>query len=66
MFTSYICQKTKRDAPTWHMVDVEFKSRAKYFVSLSVLKGIAAGDIITPEDLTSEDVDAIKGHFIFA
>ena len=43
------------------MVDVEFRSRAKHFVPLSVLKGIAAGDI--PEYLTTEDVDAIKGHF---
>ena len=43
------------------MVDVEFKSRAKHFVPLSVLKGIAAGD--TPEYLTTGDVDAIKGHF---
>jgi hypothetical protein len=43
------------------MVDVEFKSRAKHFVPLSVLKGIAVGD--TPEYLTAGDVDAIKGHF---
>ena len=43
------------------MVDAEFKSRAKHFVPLSVLKNIAAGD--APEYLTAEDVDAIKGHF---
>ena len=43
------------------MVDVEFKSRAKHFVPLSVLKAIPAGDI--PEYLTAEDVDAIKGRF---
>ena len=44
------------------MVDVEFKSRAKHLVPLSVLKSIAAaGD--TPEYLTAGDVDAIKGHF---
>ena len=43
------------------MVDVEFKSRAKHFVPLSVLKGIVAGGI--PGYLTAEDVDAIKGHF---
>ena len=43
------------------MVDVEFKSRATHFVPLSVLKSIVAGD--TPECLTSEDVDVIKGHF---
>ena len=42
------------------MVDVKFKSRAKHFVPLSVLKGIAAGDV--PGCLTSEDVDAIKGY----
>jgi len=42
------------------MVDVEFRSRAKHFVPLSVLKGIAAGDM--PEYLTTGDVDAIKGH----
>jgi len=41
------------------MVDIEFKSRAKHFIPLSVLKGIAAGD--TPEYLTSGDVNAIKG-----
>lgn len=52
-------QKTKKDAPTWYMVDVEFKSRAKHFVPLSVLKSIAVED--TQECLTSEDVDAIKG-----
>ena len=45
------------------MVDVEFKSRAKHFVPLSVLKGIAAGD--TPEYLTTGDIDAIKGRFPF-
>ena len=43
------------------MVDVEFKSRAKHLVPLSVLKGIAAGD--TPEYLTTGDVNAIKGGF---
>ena len=43
------------------MVDVEFKSRAKHFVPLSMLKGIPAGDI--PEYLTAGDVDAIKGCF---
>jgi len=43
------------------MVDVEFKSRAKHFVPLAVLKGIAAGD--TPEYLSPGDVDVIKGHF---
>ena len=41
------------------MVDVEFKSRAKHLVSLSVLKGIPAGDV--PEYLTAGDIDAIKG-----
>ena len=62
---SEICiqQKTKKESPTWHMVDVKFKSRAKHFVSLHVLKGIAGGDMGVPEYLTSEDVDAIKGHF---
>ena len=43
------------------MVDVEFRSRAKHFIPLSVLKGIAAGD--SPEYLTPENVGAIKGHF---
>ena len=52
-------QKTKKGSPTWHMVDVEFESRAKHFVSLSVLKGIPTGD--TPEYLSAGDVDAIKG-----
>ena len=42
------------------MVDVEFKSRARHFVPLSVLKRIPAGDI--PEYLTAGDVDAIKGR----
>lgn len=42
------------------MVDVEFKSRARNFIPLSVLKGIAAGD--TPDYMTSGDVAAIKGH----
>ena len=54
-------QKTKKDSPTWYMVDVEFKSRAKHFVPLSVLKNIAVV-VGTLDYLTSEDVDAIKGH----
>lgn len=59
-------QKTKKDSPTWHMVDVEFKSRARHFVPLSVLKSIAAGDKASaPVYLTSEDLDAIKGRFGF-
>lgn len=45
------------------MVDVQFNSRAKHFVPLSVLKGIAAGSI--PEHLTAGDVDAIKGAVLF-
>ena len=52
-------QKTKKDSPTWHMVDVEFTRRAKHFVPLSVLKGIPAGNV--PEYLTAGEVDAIKG-----
>jgi len=43
------------------MVDVEFKSRAKHFVSLYALKGISAGET-PPGCLTTGDVDAIKGH----
>jgi len=55
----YFDAKTKKDSPTWHMVDVEFKRRAKHFVPLSALKGIPTGDI--PGYLTAGDVDAIKG-----
>lgn len=42
------------------MVDVKFQSRAKHFVPLSVLKGITAENC--QEYLTSDDVNAIKGH----
>ncbi|KAF9653440.1 DUF55-domain-containing protein [Thelephora ganbajun] len=55
----YFDAKAKKDSPTWYMVDVEFKSRTKCFVSLSVLKGVAAGG--APGYLTSGDIDAIKG-----
>ncbi|KAF9782976.1 DUF55-domain-containing protein [Thelephora terrestris] len=55
----YFDTKTKKDSPTWYMVEVEFKSRASHFVPLSVLKGIPAGNV--PEYLTTEDVEAIKG-----
>lgn len=57
-----VIQKSKKESPTWYMVDVEFKSRAQHFVPLSVLKSVAAGEY-TPECLTPEDVDAVKGRF---
>ena len=49
------------------MVDVQFKSRAKHFVPLSVLKSIATATpgADAPGYLTSEDIDAIKGHFTY-
>ncbi|KAJ3559905.1 hypothetical protein NM688_g55 [Phlebia brevispora] len=38
----YYDEKTDKEKPKWYMVDVRFKSRAKHFVSLALLRRIAA------------------------
>ncbi|VDC04090.1 unnamed protein product [Peniophora sp. CBMAI 1063] len=40
----YYDQKTDKDKPTWHMVDLDFDARCKNFVPLALLRGIAAGN----------------------
>lgn len=43
-------QKTDKSDPRWHMVDLQFTTRAKHFVSLALIKRIASGPDIPPPD----------------
>ncbi|KLO08445.1 DUF55-domain-containing protein [Schizopora paradoxa] len=60
----YFDPKTDKESPKWFMVDVTFKSRAKNFVSLALMKRIAAFPTSEPsEDLAyigNDGVEAIK------
>ena len=59
-------QKTDKDNPKWYMVDVSFKSRAAHYVSLPLLRLIAAQTSDPPPDVKyigEDGVKAIKGAF---
>ncbi|EPQ58927.1 DUF55-domain-containing protein [Gloeophyllum trabeum ATCC 11539] len=60
----YYDPKTDKDNPRWYMVDLAFKSRAKHFVPLSLLRHIAALPSNTPpssiEYLGEDGVQSIK------
>ncbi len=57
-------QKSDKESPKWFMVDVTFKSRAKHFVPLSLMKRIAAFSTSQPSEdvayIGEEGVEAIK------
>lgn len=59
----YYDAKSKKEAPRWYMVDVEFAGRVKHFVPLAILQKFAA---LTPEQrkdisyLSDEEVQAIR------
>lgn len=47
----YFDAKTDKDNPKWFMVDVTFQTRASHFVSLALLKRIAASSPTPPADV---------------
>lgn len=53
-------QKTDKDKPTWYMVDLAFDNRCKNFVSLALLRAIAAGSEAVPY-LSADEAKAVKG-----
>ncbi|KAJ3852401.1 DUF55-domain-containing protein [Lentinula lateritia] len=59
----YYDPKSDKSSPKWFMVDLTFKSRAKHFVSLALLKHISEHASELPEELAyigSEGAKAIK------
>ncbi|KAJ3936101.1 MAG: DUF55-domain-containing protein [Lentinula lateritia] len=59
----YYDTKSDKSSPKWFMVDLTFKSRAKHFVSLALLKHISEHASELPEELAyigSEGANAIK------
>ncbi|KAJ3788920.1 DUF55-domain-containing protein [Lentinula aff. detonsa] len=60
----YYDPKSDKSSPKWFMVDLTFKSRAKHFISLTLLKYISEHVDDLPEELEyigSEGANAIKG-----
>ncbi|KAJ3798955.1 DUF55-domain-containing protein [Lentinula aff. detonsa] len=60
----YYDPKSDKSSPKWFMVDLTFKSRAKHFISLTLLKYISEHVDDLPEELEyigSEGAKAIKG-----
>lgn len=55
----YYDAKTKKDTPTWFMVDVKFQRRLDHPPTLNVLKAIASGATIVPY-LDQKGLQAIK------
>ncbi|GJE87441.1 EVE domain-containing protein [Phanerochaete sordida] len=60
----YYDEKTDQEKPKWYMVDLTLKARAEHFVSLALLKRIAASPSSEPpadvEYIGEEGVKAIK------
>lgn len=77
IFAPHLPQKSDPEKPKWYMVDLTFKSRAKHFVPLALLKYIASLPLPTSSDdeegvpglveelsyLGRKDVAAIKGTY---